>query len=76
MFTVGNVEFKVLHTPGHTPEHISFILTDKGGGSTEPMGILQVTSFSSVTSVARTYLKRQQELLVQQMLALVKCSNR
>lgn len=39
VFTVGNVEFKVLHTPGHTPEHISFILTDKGGGSTEPMGI-------------------------------------
>ncbi|KIQ93777.1 putative polyketide biosynthesis zinc-dependent hydrolase BaeB [Anoxybacillus thermarum] len=39
IFTVGNVEFKVLHTPGHTPEHISFILTDKGGGSTEPMGI-------------------------------------
>ncbi|KHF27626.1 Beta-lactamase hydrolase-like protein [Anoxybacillus sp. BCO1] len=39
IFTIGNVEFQVLHTPGHTPEHISFILTDKGGGSTEPMGI-------------------------------------
>ncbi|MED0716581.1 MBL fold metallo-hydrolase [Aeribacillus composti] len=38
-FTVGNVEFKVIHTPGHTPESISFILTDKGGGSIEPMGI-------------------------------------
>ncbi|WP_239691180.1 MBL fold metallo-hydrolase [Geobacillus proteiniphilus] len=39
VFTVGNVEFQVLHTPGHTPEHVSFILTDKGGGATKPMGI-------------------------------------
>src|SRR5699024_8863383 len=35
----GNVELKVIHTPGHTPESISFVLTDLGGGSTEPMGI-------------------------------------
>jgi len=39
VFTVGHVEFKALHTPGHTPEHVSFLLTDRGGGSTEPMGI-------------------------------------
>lgn len=26
---VGNLEFEVLHTPGHTPESISFLLTDK-----------------------------------------------
>ncbi|KON87635.1 Zn-dependent hydrolase [Sporosarcina globispora] len=38
-FTLGHIEFKVMHTPGHTPESISFILTDKGGGSSEPMGI-------------------------------------
>jgi hydroxyacylglutathione hydrolase len=25
---VGNVKLEVLHTPGHTPEHISFLLTD------------------------------------------------
>lgn len=25
---VGNLEFQVLHTPGHTPESISFLLTD------------------------------------------------
>ena len=25
---VGNLSFKVLHTPGHTPESISFLLTD------------------------------------------------
>ncbi|SDK39888.1 MBL fold metallo-hydrolase [Lacicoccus qingdaonensis] len=36
---VGNVELKVMHTPGHTPESITFILTDHGGGSEEPMGM-------------------------------------
>ena len=39
VFTVGNIEFQVLHTPGHTPEHISFIITDKGAGATAPLGI-------------------------------------
>ena len=28
VFKVGNLRFEVLHTPGHTPEHISFLLTD------------------------------------------------
>ena len=27
-FMVGNLKFEVLHTPGHTPESISFLLTD------------------------------------------------
>jgi hydroxyacylglutathione hydrolase len=38
-FSIGNVDFEVIHTPGHTPESISFILTDRGGGATSPMGI-------------------------------------
>ena len=38
-FMVGNIELKVIHTPGHTPEHISFLVTDLGGGASEPMGI-------------------------------------
>ncbi|MFD1359904.1 rhodanese-like domain-containing protein [Fictibacillus halophilus] len=38
-FSIGNVHFDVIHTPGHTPESISFVLTDKGGGANEPMGI-------------------------------------
>lgn len=38
-FRVGKVQFEVLHTPGHTPEHISFLLTDLGGGADKPMGI-------------------------------------
>lgn len=39
VINVGHVELKVIHTPGHTPESISFVLTDRGGGSDEPMGI-------------------------------------
>jgi hydroxyacylglutathione hydrolase len=28
VFMVGNLKFDVLHTPGHTPEHLSFLVTD------------------------------------------------
>src|SRR5688572_10422579 len=28
VFMVGNLRFQVLHTPGHTPEHVSFLVTD------------------------------------------------
>ncbi|MBE7532746.1 MAG: MBL fold metallo-hydrolase [Ardenticatenaceae bacterium] len=38
-FYVGKLRLDVMHTPGHTPEHISFILTDVGGGADRPMGI-------------------------------------
>lgn len=27
-FSIGKIRFEVRHTPGHTPEHISFLLTD------------------------------------------------
>jgi len=33
---LGNLSFKVLHTPGHTPESISFLLTDHPA-SNEPV---------------------------------------
>jgi len=33
---VGNLKFEVMHTPGHTPESISFLLTDKPA-SPEPV---------------------------------------
>jgi hydroxyacylglutathione hydrolase len=29
---MGEVVFEVLHTPGHTPEHIGFVLTDRSRG--------------------------------------------
>ncbi len=38
-FDVGTLSFEVMHTPGHTPEHISLLLTDRGVGADEPMGI-------------------------------------
>jgi hydroxyacylglutathione hydrolase len=37
--TLGNIRLRVLHTPGHTPEHISFLITD-GAVSDAPMGVL------------------------------------
>lgn len=37
-FSVGNLRFTVLHTPGHTPEHISFLVTDTKGAD-RPMGL-------------------------------------
>ncbi|MBS0188135.1 MAG: MBL fold metallo-hydrolase [Planctomycetes bacterium] len=38
-FMVGNIELKALHTPGHTPEHLCFQVTDRGGGADKPMGV-------------------------------------
>lgn len=35
-FYVGNLKFQVMYTPGHTPEHISFLLTDTAA-STRPI---------------------------------------
>src|SRR5690606_8475517 len=39
-FNVGYIDLTAIHTPGHTPEHLSFLLTDRGGGATRPMGIV------------------------------------
>lgn len=51
-FAAGKVEFKVMFTPGHTPESVSFILTDKGGGADKPMGIF-TGDFVFVGSIGR-----------------------
>jgi len=40
VITIGNIEIEAVHTPGHTPEHLSFLVTDKGGGATQSMGIV------------------------------------
>ncbi|HSU16445.1 MBL fold metallo-hydrolase [Longimicrobium sp.] len=37
-FMVGNVRVDVMHTPGHTPEHVCFIVTDTAGAD-RPMGV-------------------------------------
>jgi hydroxyacylglutathione hydrolase len=36
---VGAVRLEVMHTPGHTPEHIVFVVTDTASGD-RPMGIV------------------------------------
>lgn len=38
-FSIGNITFKAEHTPGHTPEHISYLVTDEAGADA-PMGLL------------------------------------
>lgn len=38
-FDVGNIRINVLHTPGHTPEHLSFLVTDTPA-SPHPLMIL------------------------------------
>lgn len=38
-FMVGNLKFDVIHTPGHTPEHISFLVTDTPA-TDKPMGAI------------------------------------
>jgi hydroxyacylglutathione hydrolase len=39
-FRVGNVELVTRHTPGHTPEHLAFLIVDRGAGADLPMAIL------------------------------------
>jgi hydroxyacylglutathione hydrolase len=36
---VGNIRLDVMHTPGHTPEHIAFVVTDQPAAA-GPMGIV------------------------------------
>src|SRR5690606_11362866 len=49
---VGKVKLTVRHTPGHTPESISLLLTDEGGGANVPMGIF-TGDFVFVGSIGR-----------------------
>ena len=39
-FAVGRVELEAVHTPGHTPEHLSYKIVDRGGGADEPLAIV------------------------------------
>ncbi|MFT5141479.1 MAG: hydroxyacylglutathione hydrolase [Rhodothermales bacterium] len=39
-FSIGNIQFRAVHSPGHTPEHLSYLVTDLGGGANAPMGLL------------------------------------
>jgi hydroxyacylglutathione hydrolase len=37
-FMVGNLKIEVMHVPGHTPEHVAFMLTDTPA-TDKPMGV-------------------------------------
>ncbi len=37
-FPIGNIRLRAVHTPGHTPEHLSFLVTDTAAASV-PMGV-------------------------------------
>lgn len=39
-FQIGNIKFEIVHTPGHTPEHICYVVSDLAGGGGNPMGIV------------------------------------
>ena len=39
-FRVGGIELRARHTPGHTPEHLSFLVTDRGSGADLPLGLI------------------------------------
>jgi hydroxyacylglutathione hydrolase len=49
--SVGNVELRAVHTPGHTPEHLSFLVTNRATAQ-EPMGVL-TGDFVFVNDVGR-----------------------
>ncbi|MGQ0701590.1 MAG: MBL fold metallo-hydrolase, partial [Gemmatimonadales bacterium] len=49
--SVGRVELRAVHTPGHTPEHLSFLVTDTATAH-EPMGIV-TGDFVFVNDVGR-----------------------
>jgi hydroxyacylglutathione hydrolase len=61
-FSVGNIMLEVLHTPGHTPEHISFLLYDKGKPEKEPLAIFS-GDFLFIGSVGRPDLLGEAEKL-------------
>ncbi|WP_035357752.1 MBL fold metallo-hydrolase [Edaphobacter aggregans] len=56
---VGNVQIRVLHTPGHTPEHIVLVVTDKTRGP-EPWFLLSGHTLM-VGDVGRTELASSAE---------------
>ena len=38
-FAIGNIELRAWHTPGHTPEHLTYVVIDHGAGTDVPMAL-------------------------------------
>ncbi|MEX0741801.1 MAG: rhodanese-like domain-containing protein, partial [Phycisphaeraceae bacterium] len=51
-FDVGNVKVRAIHTPGHTPEHLSFAVTDGAASTDQPIGVF-TGDFVFVNDVGR-----------------------
>ena len=49
--SVGNVTLRAIHTPGHTPEHLTFLLTD--GATTDEPGFVLTGDFVFVGDLGR-----------------------
>ncbi|HBY94299.1 MAG: MBL fold metallo-hydrolase [Ardenticatenaceae bacterium] len=54
---IGNIRFQALHTPGHTPEHLSYLVTDTISAD-QPMGLFS-GDFVFVGDVGRPDLLEQ-----------------
>jgi hydroxyacylglutathione hydrolase len=39
-FMIGNIRVEAVHTPGHTPEHLCYLVTDLGSKADEPMALV------------------------------------
>ena len=48
---IGNIVLEAVHTPGHTPEHISFLVTD--GATTDEPGFILTGDFVFVGDLGR-----------------------
>lgn len=66
---LGNVKIEVLHTPGHTPEHISLLVADKTRGP-EPWFLLTGHTLM-VGDVGRTELATQPEIGARQLFGTI-----
>ena len=66
---LGNVKIQALHTPGHTPEHISLLVTDKTRGP-EPWFLLTGHTLM-VGDVGRTELATEPEIGARQLFGTI-----
>ncbi|RBP38189.1 hydroxyacylglutathione hydrolase [Roseimicrobium gellanilyticum] len=57
-FHIGNIKLQAVHTPGHTPEHLCYLVTDEGGGADEPIALVS-GDFLFVGDVGRPDLLEQ-----------------
>jgi hydroxyacylglutathione hydrolase len=51
-FMIGGIRLEAVHTPGHTPEHLCYLITDEASGADKPM-VLVTGDFVFVGDVGR-----------------------